>query len=78
MAKKLIVQILDESGNVTSETKYKSIKDIQKKYPSIEYHQLRAVHSVCKGKELKRQHEYLKVLMTKFKIIDDYENPLSI
>ena len=45
MAKKLIVQILDESGNVTSETKYKSIREIQKQYPSIEYHQLRAVHS---------------------------------
>ena len=48
MTHKLIVEILD-NGCVVSTKHYKSLKELNREYTQLEYHQIREIYLYCTG-----------------------------
>ena len=63
MTNKLIVEIL-ENGCVMSTKEYKSLRELNKDYPTIEYHQLREIHLYCTGQKMRKMHPFNKQLLS--------------
>jgi hypothetical protein len=70
MTNKLIVEIL-ENGSVMSTKEYKTLRDLNKDYPAIEYHQLREIYLYCTGKIKRKLHPFNKQLLNTINIKDN-------
>jgi hypothetical protein len=67
--KKLILTIINEKGEKT-ETFYKSLKEIEKAYPQIAYHNLREIYLHSSGKKQRKLHNFNLKLIEKMSIKD--------
>lgn len=67
---KFTLKVLDESGNVTKEKVYKTLREIAKDL-NIDYHQVRELNKITEGKINKKfLHSTLKELSEVIKIYD--------
>ena len=70
MTNKLIVEFLD--NGVTMYTKeYKSLKDLNREYNQLEYHQLREIYLYCAGRLKRKLHPFNKQLLNAINIKDN-------
>jgi hypothetical protein len=76
MTNKLIVEIL-ENGSVMSTKEYKTLRDLNKDYPAIEYHQLREIHLYCTGRKQRKMHPFNKQLLSFINIQNKMPKPMS-
>ena len=67
---KLILNLLKD-GQVEKSKNYKSLKEIQKDFPEIEYHQLREIYLFSTGRKVRNLHGYNKTLLEMIQIVDD-------
>ena len=67
---KLIVELLD-NGAVTSIKEYKSLKELNREYTQLEYHQIREIYLYCTGKLKRKMHPYNKQLLNSINIKDN-------
>jgi hypothetical protein len=70
MTNKLIVEILN-NGSVIKTKEYKSLKELNRDYPQLEYHQLRELYLYCTGKLQRKLHPYNKQLLNQINIRDN-------
>jgi hypothetical protein len=68
---KLILQTLNETGEIISTKEYKSLKAIGIEL-NIEYFALRSVWLLCQGKKVRNLHPYNDMLQKKYKIVNNY------
>ena len=64
---KLILEILD-NGSVVSSKEYKSLREIHREYPQMEYHQLREIYLYCTGQIQRKMHPFNKQLLSQINI----------
>jgi hypothetical protein len=74
--KKYILEILDENQKVITTSTFKSMKDLNKSLPQIEYHQLRAIYQQS-YKPSKYLHPQLQQLYSKIRIKDSPDKILN-
>ena len=72
---KLIVELLD-NGAVTSTKEYKSLRELNREYPEMEYHQLREIYLYCTGQIKRKMHPYNKQLLSQISIKDIKPKPV--
>jgi hypothetical protein len=65
---KIILEVLNENGEVESSAEYRNLKMLIYVYPDIEYHQWRAVYLHYAGKTKKFIHPLTQQLINKFRI----------
>jgi hypothetical protein len=65
---RVILEVLNENGEVESSKEYKNLKLVTSDYPHIEYHQWRSVYLHYAGKTKKFIHPLTQQLINKFRI----------
>ena len=66
---KLIVELLD-NGAVISTKEYKSLRELNREYPQMEYHQLREIYLYCTGQIKRKMHPFNRQLLNQINIKD--------
>ena len=66
---KLILQMINNNGDVTKTKAYKSLKAIEEEI-NIPYHNLREVYLYCTGRKVRNLHNYNQELYQQLRIVD--------